>query len=117
MERTTPPTCSNLSDNLGKAVVKPIEKDYAYHIYHLYVIRCQRREELQKYLLENGIQTLIHYPVPVHLQQAYQDLNIKPGALPITEKYATEILSLPMYPELKDEDVFYVVNKPFNDIL
>jgi dTDP-4-amino-4,6-dideoxygalactose transaminase len=98
-------------DNLGKAVVKPNEKDYAYHIYHLYVIRCQRREELQKYLLENGIQTLIHYPVPVHLQQAYQDLNIKPGALPITEKYATEILSLPMYPELKDEDVFYVADK------
>jgi dTDP-4-amino-4,6-dideoxygalactose transaminase len=98
-------------DNLSKAVVKPIEKDYAYHIYHLYVIRCQHRDELQQYLMKNGIQTLIHYPVPVHLQQAYQDLNIMPQSLPITEKYAGEILSLPMYPELKDDDVFYVADK------
>lgn len=99
------------SDNLCKTVIKPIEKDYAYHIYHLYVIRCQRREELQRFLSENEIQTLIHYPVPVHLQQAYLDLNITPGSLPITEKYSNEILSLPMYPELKDDDVFYVADK------
>lgn len=99
------------NDNLGKAVVKPIEKDYAFHIYHLYVIRCKRRDELQKYLTYNGIQTLIHYPVPVHLQHAYLDLNIKPGCLPITEKYAAEILSLPMYPELKDDEIFYVADK------
>jgi dTDP-4-amino-4,6-dideoxygalactose transaminase len=99
------------NDNLCKNVIKPIEKDYAYHIYHLYVIRCQQREELQKFLMENEIQTLIHYPVPIHLQQAYLDLNIKPGALPITEKYAAEIVSLPMYPELKDDDVFYVADK------
>jgi dTDP-4-amino-4,6-dideoxygalactose transaminase len=98
-------------DSLGKSVVKPIEKDYAYHIYHLYVIRSQHRDDLQKYLMKNGIQTLIHYPVPVHLQQAYYDLNIKPESLPITEKYAAEILSLPMYPELKDDDVFYVADK------
>jgi len=98
-------------DNLGSVVVKPIEKDFAYHIYHLYVIRCQRREELQEYLMENGIQTLIHYPVPAHLQQAYRDLNIKPGSFPITEKYAAEILSLPMYPELTDDDVFYIADK------
>lgn len=98
-------------DNLGKSVVRPIEKDYAYHIYHLYVIRCQRREELQGFLSENGIQTFIHYPVPVHLQQAYRDLNIEPGSLPIIEKYAAEILSLPMYPELTDDDVFYIADK------
>jgi dTDP-4-amino-4,6-dideoxygalactose transaminase len=98
-------------DNLGNAVVKPIQKNYSYHIYHLYVIRCERREELQQYLMDNEIQTLIHYPVPVHLQQAYQDLNIKPGSLPITEKYAAEILSLPMYPELKDDNVFYIADK------
>ncbi len=97
--------------NLGKSIVKPIEKEYAYHIYHLFVIRCQRRDELQQYLLNNGIQTLIHYPVPVHLQSAYKDLNIKPGTLPVTEKYADEILSLPMYPELTDDDVFYVADK------
>ncbi len=99
------------NDNLCKTVIKPIEKDFAYHIYHLYVIRCQQRDELQKFLMENEIQTLIHYPVPVHLQQAYQDLNVKPGSLPITEQYAAEIVSLPMYQELTDDNVFYVADK------
>lgn len=99
------------NEELGRAVVKPREKDHAYHIFHLYVIRCSEREELQQYLLENEIQTLIHYPVPVHLQRAYADLNIGPGSLPITEQYASEILSLPIYPELKEDDVFYVARK------
>ena len=98
-------------ENLTNAVVKPIEQAFAYHIYHLYVIRCQQREDLQKFLAENGIQTLVHYPVPVHLQQAYQDLHIKAGNLPITEHYASEILSLPMYPELNDDNVMFVASK------
>lgn len=98
-------------DALGSAVVKPLEKEYAYHIYHLYVIRCQERQQLQDFLFQQGIQTLIHYPVPVHLQPAYQDLKLPLGSLPITEKFAMEILSLPMYPELKDEDVRLVVAK------
>ncbi|MDZ7331442.1 MAG: DegT/DnrJ/EryC1/StrS family aminotransferase [candidate division KSB1 bacterium] len=95
---------------LDDHVVKPVEASYAYHIYHLYVIRCQCREQLQRYLLDHGIQTLIHYPVPVHLQQAYQDLNLPPGSLPITEQYAAEILSLPMFPELTDEQVSIVAD-------
>ncbi len=98
-------------ENLTNAIVKPIEKAFACHIYHLYVIRCQRREELQKFLTENGIQTLVHYPVPVHRQMAYQDLNVEDGALPITEHYASEILSLPIYPELDDDDVMFVASK------
>lgn len=93
---------------LDDSVVKPVEASYAYHIYHLYVIRCQRREQLQQYLLDHGIQTLIHYPVPVHLQQAYQDLKVSSGSLPITEQYAAEILSLPMFPELTEEQVSIV---------
>lgn len=97
-------------DHLEQVVVRPLAKEYAYHIYHLYVIRCLEREKLQNYLTENNIQTLIHYPVPVHIQKAYVDLNIEPGSLPITEQYASEILSLPMFPELKDEDVFYVAD-------
>ena len=99
------------NEHLDKTVVKPFEKDYAYHIYHLYVIRCQERERLQKYLRENEIQTLIHYPVPIHLQKAYDDLNIKQDSLPVTEQYASEILSLPMYPELSEDNVFYVAEK------
>lgn len=98
-------------ENLTTAIVKPIEKAFAQHIYHLYVIRCHQREDLQKFLLDHGIQTLVHYPVPVHQQKAYQDLNIEEGALPITEHYASEILSLPIYPELCDDDVLFVAAK------
>jgi dTDP-4-amino-4,6-dideoxygalactose transaminase len=58
---------------------------------------------------ENGIDTLIHYPVPIHLQQAYASLNIKPGTLPITERAAAEVVSLPMYPQLSMEQINRVV--------
>lgn len=98
-------------EHLTNAIVKPVEKAFAFHIYHLYVIRCQHREDLQKFLTEDGIQTLVHYPVPVHQQLAYQDLDIEEGMLPITEHYASEILSLPMYPELSDDDVMFVASK------
>jgi len=70
------------------------------HIFHLYVIRTDRRDALQAYLGERGISCLIHYPIPIHLQEAYRDMNLKAGAFPIAERLAKEILSLPMYPEL-----------------
>ncbi len=89
-------------------ITKPEEAGYAKHIYHLYVIRCRKRNELQKYLTENKIGTQIHYPIPVHLQEAYEDLEFPKGAYPITERYANEILSLPMYPELEDAEVQYI---------
>jgi len=77
----------------------PVEREYAKHVYHLYVIRYKNRDKLQQYLLENGIKTQIHYPVPVHLQKAYLNLGIK-TKLPVTERISREILSLPMYPWL-----------------
>ena len=92
-------------------IVKPQEMAYAKHMYHLYVIRTPRRDRLQEVLRERGIGTLIHYPVPVHLQVAYQDLGVKEGALPVTETAAKEILSLPMFPELTDEEVGYICEK------
>ena len=79
----------------------PREMDYARHIYHLYVVQTQERDELQKHLTAAGIQTGIHYPVPVHLQKAFADLGVPAGALPETERAARETLSLPMYPELQ----------------
>ena len=97
-----------LYDSLLAGVVTPFEAEYAHHVYHLYVIRSPRRDALQRYLAEQGIGTLIHYPVPVHLQQAYQDLGISEGALPATELCAREILSLPLYPELPDERIVEV---------
>ena len=95
----------------------PIEKDYAKHVYHLYVIRCKERDKLQQYLNSKGISTGIHYPIPVHLQEAYKHLEYNKGSFPITEKYASEILSLPMFPELRNEELEYVCNivKEFYD--
>ena len=81
--------------------ITPIELDYAEHVYHLYVIRHKRRNELQQYLLKKGIQTLIHYPIPVHLQEAYK----MAGRLPVTEKICGEILSLPISPWLRESEV------------
>jgi dTDP-4-amino-4,6-dideoxygalactose transaminase len=75
------------------------------HIYHLYVIRTRERENLQKYLSERGITTLIHYPVPIHLQQAYSELGYQRGDFPITELAADEIVSLPMFAELKVDQI------------
>jgi dTDP-4-amino-4,6-dideoxygalactose transaminase len=82
-------------------VLTPVEKDYATHVYHLYVIRSEKRDALKKYLQMKEIQTQIHYPIPVHKQKSYET-NSK---LPITEKICNEILSLPMHPWLREEEI------------
>jgi len=84
--------------------VIPVEKRYAKHVYHLYVIRCRERENLQHHLLENGIQTQIHYPIPVHKQKAYLSLAANTN-LPVTERICQEIISLPMHPFLRDDEI------------
>lgn len=81
------------------------------HIYHVYGILVRKRNELQKYLLQNGIMTLVHYPVPIHLQKACKFLGYKKGDFPMTEKFAENELSLPLYPEIKIIDIKYVCNK------
>ncbi len=83
----------------------PKEADYSRGVYHLYVISHPRRDALQKFLSEKGVSTLIHYPIPIHLQEAYLRLGYGPGAFPIAEKAAGEILSLPIYPELTEAQV------------
>ena len=90
-------------------VIIPIEKSYARHIYHLYVIRSRNRDELQNYLKNNSVQTYIHYPIPVHKQQAYSEYNNQ-YSLPITEKITKEIVSLPMHPFLTEEEIHEVSN-------
>jgi len=86
----------------------PVVADFAEPVYHLYVVRTQDRDALQAHLLERGISTVIHYPIPIHLQPAYQDLGYARGDFPITEGYAEQILSLPMYPELTPDAIQYV---------
>src|SRR5271157_17633 len=89
----------------GSGVITPMEDKNCRHVYHLYVIRCKQRDQLRQWLASNGIFTNIHYPVPVHMQKAFSDLGVRPGSLPVTEKYAKEILSLPMYPELRRDQI------------
>ncbi len=90
------------------AVVLPVEKPWAHHVYHLYVIRTPDREALSQFLKDRGIGSLIHYPTPIHLQQAYRHLGYKEGDFPVAEKAASEILSLPLYPTLAEEEVVSV---------
>ena len=80
-------------------------------IYHQYVIRCEERERLQKFLQENGIQTQIHYPIPPYLAECYRHLGYKEGAFPLTERYAREVLSLPIYTGMTDAEQQYVIEK------
>lgn len=80
------------------------------HIYYLYVIKAPRREELINFLKESGVGSAVHYPLPIHLQPPYKNLGYE-GKLPVTEKIAKEILSLPIYPGLKDEEVNKVCSK------
>jgi len=78
--------------------------------YYLFVIESENRDELQKYLLEKEIHTLIHYPIPIHLQKAYSYLGYKKGNFPYTEKIAEEILSIPLYPDLKKTSQEYIID-------
>lgn len=84
------------------------------HVFHLYVIRFTKRDDLAKYLNSKGISTGLHYPIPIHLQKAYIDLGYKKGDFPVAEKLASEILSLPMYPELKESDIEYIAKEVKN---
>jgi dTDP-4-amino-4,6-dideoxygalactose transaminase len=90
-------------------VIAPCQPEWSRSVYHLYVIRVQDREGLQKHLAEARIHTGIHYPVALHLQQAYAHLGYQPGDFPVSEKVASEILSLPMYPQLEPSDQTRVI--------
>ena len=92
-------------------IVKPEIRNGANSIFHQYVIRCKDRSNLQKYLEEQGIQTQNHYPVPPHLAECYERLGHKRGDYPITEQYANEVLSLPIYTGMTWEEQDYVIEK------
>ncbi len=94
-----------------KEVVTPLEAEYAKHVYYLYVIRTHRRNELQEYLKSKGVGTGLHYPVPLHLQKAYEYLGYKEGDFPVAEECTKQILSLPMFPELTREEIEKVVSE------
>jgi dTDP-4-amino-4,6-dideoxygalactose transaminase len=86
-------------------VICPIEKEQAKHVYHLFVIRSKKRNALHTFLEEKGIATLIHYPIPIHLQKAFRELGYRRGDLPLTEQYSREVLSLPFFPEMTESEM------------
>jgi dTDP-4-amino-4,6-dideoxygalactose transaminase len=94
------------SDN----VLIPREMDYAKHVYHVYALRVKNRDGLISKLGEKGIGTNVHYPVPVHLQNAYEFLGLKQGSFPVAERVASEFISLPMFAELTEEQIQYTTD-------
>jgi dTDP-4-amino-4,6-dideoxygalactose transaminase len=83
----------------------PVELADNRHVYHVYAVRVPQRDDIQAALQQRDIQTGIHYPIPVHLQQSFSELGYIRGDLPITEKAAGQLLSLPMFPELSKNQV------------
>ncbi len=110
--------CSIANETLSNGTMKqwnnlhlPYDAPYTKHIYHLFVIRVQKRDELKAYLEKKGILTAIHYPTPVHLQESFRYLGYRKGDFPVAEKSAKEILSLPMFPELSKTEIEKVVSE------
>jgi len=91
-------------------VVRPHRNDFGSHVFHQYTIRVPHRDAIQKHLAEAGISTMVYYPVPIHLQPIYSHLGYKEGGLPETEAACKEVLSLPIFPELTEEQSGYVAD-------
>ena len=91
-------------------LILPYTPECAEPVWHQFVIRSKKRDKLQEYLKSKGIGTLIHYPLPIHLQEAYKHLGYKKGEFPIAEKIANEVLSLPMYPYLSEKNIKIITN-------
>ena len=103
--------CKRYLDGIvNEKIVLPQIRKKATTVWHQFVIRCKDRNKLRKFLEDNGIQTDIHYPIPPYLQEAYKELNCKAGDYPIAEKYANEMLSLPLYTEMKEEEIDKIIN-------
>jgi UDP-2-acetamido-2-deoxy-ribo-hexuluronate aminotransferase len=98
--------CSKLKD---ADVILPYVAEYSTHIYHQFTIRVKDRTGLQKHLAEKGIPSAVHYPIPLHLQPAFKNEN-RQFSLPVSEKVAVEVISLPMFPELTEEQIDYISN-------
>ncbi|MCE9614615.1 MAG: DegT/DnrJ/EryC1/StrS family aminotransferase [Lentisphaerae bacterium] len=93
------------------ALILPTEAAYARHIYHVYAVRCPQRDRVLQHMAERGVSCGIHYPVPLHLQEAYANLGLRQGTYPVSERCASEVLSLPMFPELTDAQILYVAEQ------
>lgn len=94
----------------NQLIVLPEVVEHNEHVWHLFVLRTRYRDQLEDFLNKKGIETLKHYPIPIHLQKAYEDLKIKEGELPIAEQISKEVISIPMYYGIKDNEISYIVD-------
>lgn len=115
MEEITAEKCQiaerYLKEIKNPLLILPEIRESATSVWHQFVIRCKDRDRLQTYLTENEIGTIIHYPIPPHLAEAYQSLGYKEGDFPIAEQYAAEVLSIPIYNGMTEEEQTYVIEK------
>ena len=102
-----------LFDSTVSSIRAPYEPNWSRAVYHVYVVRIEDREDLMSFLKDQGIGTGIHYPIPLHMQNAYQSLGYAAGDFPVTERVSTEIVSLPMYPQLQPDQQRYVAEMIF----
>jgi dTDP-4-amino-4,6-dideoxygalactose transaminase len=109
--RTVAKHYHELLDGLSDQIDLPEEPTWSKAVYHLFVIRTEKRDDLQRHLKDAGIGTGIHYPIPLHVQKAYRSLDYRQGDFPVSEKVASEILSLPMYPQLGFDGQKHVAEK------
>jgi len=98
-----------MNDINNTLIELPLIREGNYHVFHVFAVMCKYRDELHEYLRENGIKTLIHYPIPPHMQKCYKYLGYKEGDLPVAESYADSELSLPIYVGMPMEEVDYVI--------
>ena len=94
----------------GQAVITPDSRDWAKHVYHVYALRVESRDQVHKSLVDQGVHAGLHYPIPVHLQEAYQNLGYKAGDFPNSERAASQEISLPIYPELTAEQIDFIAH-------
>lgn len=92
-------------------LVTPVAKDYNEHVYHMYILQSENREEVLQKLKEAGIATGVYYPVPLHLQKVYKNLGYKEGDMPVAEYLSHRTFAIPVYPELNEEQVQYIISK------
>ena len=92
-------------------IILPYTPDYCQHVYHIFVIRIKNRDSFREKLAQHGISTVLHYPIPIHLQPVYRRLHYREGDFPVTEQYAKEIVSIPIYPELTEDQLQFTVEK------
>ena len=91
-------------------IILPIERKYNKHVYNQYTIRVKDRDNLQSYLQEKGIGTALYYPLPLHIQDCFKNTGYRKGDLKISEKISDEVLSIPIFPELSEAEIQYIVS-------